>query len=406
MVQPSDVHRSKDTKLTRRRILRTLTAAGVTPVAASRITVDDVKAADDDQVPISLDVKGEIKKNVPADWYDKLIHTRDIRSKLSRNHDHRESVLGVGYSPGKRGGENPYIIVELNEDSDSKEQDKSEIPDEREGVTIEKEEVKAASPDNCPDTPYYESLCDNYDCTTLPEGDDIPAGPMVEFPGIGRWGSHTSQVLWSDDTLKLGWMTSAHYITDCGVGHEAYHQPANDGGDGYKIGEITAIHPEYDISIIETTEFDNPNIDPSPYVHESSNLSSGYTYGPIETVMTKDGVDLWAREDREVFRYGAGTCYGNGRVEATIQDWEVLGEPEDWCNPSINEVVRIRIDNSGDGDSGALHWGYYEPQDAYLGIGSHSASRPSPSIFSDRDRVAFCSAGYRIYNDLGYFWSQ
>ena len=107
MVQPSDVHRSKDTKLTRRRILRTLTAAGVTPVAASRITVDDVKAADDDQVPISLDVKGEIKKNVPADWYDKLIHTRDIRSKLSRNHDHRESVLGVGYSPGKRGGGEP-----------------------------------------------------------------------------------------------------------------------------------------------------------------------------------------------------------------------------------------------------------------------------------------------------------
>lgn len=57
--KPSNIHSKKEHKLTRRRIMKMLTAAGVAPAAASRITVDDVKAADSDQIPISLDVGGK-----------------------------------------------------------------------------------------------------------------------------------------------------------------------------------------------------------------------------------------------------------------------------------------------------------------------------------------------------------
>lgn len=73
--KPSDIHRKESHKLTRRRIVKMLTASGVAPAAASLITVDDVKGADNDQVPISLDTNGEYKVNVAADWYDRVVHT-------------------------------------------------------------------------------------------------------------------------------------------------------------------------------------------------------------------------------------------------------------------------------------------------------------------------------------------
>lgn len=47
-------------------------ATGMSSVAASQLTVDDVKATDSDQVRIPLDTEGEYKTNVPADWYNKL----------------------------------------------------------------------------------------------------------------------------------------------------------------------------------------------------------------------------------------------------------------------------------------------------------------------------------------------
>lgn len=118
---PSDIHSKKTHKLTRRRVVRMLTAAGVAPAAASRITVDDVKAADDDQVPISLDVDGKIKENVPANWYDRIVHTRNVTDKIQESYGHRKSVIGIGYSAGERGGDNPYVVVGINQDSNSKE---------------------------------------------------------------------------------------------------------------------------------------------------------------------------------------------------------------------------------------------------------------------------------------------
>lgn len=400
--KPSDIHRKKDHKLTRRRVIRMLTAAGVAPAAASRITVDDVKAADDDQVPISLDTKGNYKVNVSADWYDRIVHTRDVSAKVRQNHGHRNSVIGIGYSAGEWGGDNPYVTVAINENSDSKEKDKKKIPDERDGVRVEKREHEKPTVNNCPNTSYYENLCDNYDCDPFPKGSEIPAGPIVDFPYVsgGNWGSHTSQTLWTDSVLHLGWMTSAHLMEEtCEAnGQLAFHQPATDGGDGYKIGEVVAVHPDYDVAIIEATGGYNYDTDPSPYVHESSNLQGGNTYGPIEATMSKDAVNMWEADNSKVFRYSGGTCYDYGRVEGTYVNDGVQGLT---CGDLIKETIHIQGDGAANGDSGGLHWGYYGPQDVYLGMGVHSASYDY--LLQD---FAIASAGYRIDNDLGYYWSQ
>lgn len=397
--EPSDIHSGKKHKLTRRRVLDALTAAGVAPVAASRITVDDVKAADDDQIPISLDVKGELKYNVPADWYDRLVHARDVRDKVNRNHGHRGSIYGIGINPGRKGGENPQIIIHFDEDSEEKEKDKNDTPDERDGVKIKKEEVPPVKPANCPDTDRYDNICNNYDCRTLPEGDNIPAGPLVDvtWPG-GGWGAHTSRMMDNNATYHSSWMFAAHQVPDCEVQRQdVYHQPALDNNDWYTMGEIAEIYPEYDMAIIEATRGVDDDVLPSPYVHEASDLQNGAVYGPIEHTMSKDGVALWRNESRSVFQYSPRSCLLSGEVDEIFQDYSV--DPDAFCSGIIKEAIWFTM-SARSGDSGGLTWGYWSEQDAYLGI-SVTSSYIDGGFAQDRTTG---SAGYRIYEDLGYYW--
>lgn len=126
--KPSSINSKKESKLTRRRILKYLTAAGMAPSAAANITVDDVKAADSDQVPISIDVDGEIIEHVPADWYDRVVHTRDVRDKLARNHGRKESILAIGYDPATRDRGQPAVKIHFEREHKNKEQDQKRFP--------------------------------------------------------------------------------------------------------------------------------------------------------------------------------------------------------------------------------------------------------------------------------------
>lgn len=398
--KPSDIHSKKEHKLTRRRIMKYLTAAGMTPVAASRITVDDVKAADSDQVPISLDVEGEIKKNVPADWYDQLIKTRDVRDRVGNNHGHRKSVISVGYSGGE-GTENPHLVITFNKNSDQKEKDKSETPEERDGIEIKKQEVEPPEPHNCPDSTRYDLICDDYDCRPLPVGDNIPGGTLADITYVGHgWGGITSRTMDNNATYHNSWMITAHQANCAANRENVYHQPAKDGGEGYKIGELAEVHPQYAVAIIEATRGVDDDILPSPYVHESSNIHSGDVYGPIENTMSQDGVDIWRREERLVFRYGPRSCYADGKIQTIDKNYSV-DDSLGWCASEIKEVIKMKNMESDSGDSGSLEWGYYSPDDVYLGISMHITSE-SGGLLSGPTSVG--TAGYRINNDLGYYW--
>lgn len=401
--KPSDIHTKKEHKLTRRRIMKMLTASGVAPAAASRITVDDVKAADSDQIPISLDVDGEYKENVPADWYDQVKHAEKVRDKIANNHGHRKSILAIGVRAGIRGGENTTIVIDFNEDSDSKGKDKDNTPDEREGIEVEKEERQPPKPKNC-DT--YPAPCSDYDCRPLPEGEDIPAGAMFETqdPLMGGhigMGSHTTNVRDRDSTYHHTWMMTAHQAYSCEASGDIYHQPEADFG--YKVGEVAEIHPDYDMAIVEPTRGVEDDILPSAYVHESSDLHNGARYGPVENTLSKDGVLKWRSEERSVFRYGIGSCYDSGTVGSIYQDYTVDADNTNYCSNTLKEVIRIAGSQCVDGDSGSLQFCYYKPDDAYFGIGLTSGGTEHGYI---TDGYTNAVAGYRIDNDLGYYWKN
>jgi len=75
--KPSEIHKKKIGKMSRRRLMNTLTAFGFSATTAAALQASDVKAADSDQVPISIDHSGDSIVMVDADWYDRLKRTRD-----------------------------------------------------------------------------------------------------------------------------------------------------------------------------------------------------------------------------------------------------------------------------------------------------------------------------------------
>ena len=154
--KPSEIHKKKIGKMSRRRLMNTLTTFGFSTATAAALQASDVKAADSDQVPISIDHSGDSIVMVDADWYDHLERTRDTfeeikrawlppqghrhNSRNNKNKDEYDDVLGVFISAGK-GNENPHIIVSIDQESDTKDETRGNIPERRDGSRIEVEEM-------------------------------------------------------------------------------------------------------------------------------------------------------------------------------------------------------------------------------------------------------------------------
>ena len=114
--EPNELNNIKDHKLTRRRVMQAATAIGFSSPVAMNISVDDVKAADSDQVTVSFDVSGNTKYTVAADRMDWLQKTKSANEDLKNKYYQREGVLGVGMSGGK-GEDNPHVVVSLDRDN-------------------------------------------------------------------------------------------------------------------------------------------------------------------------------------------------------------------------------------------------------------------------------------------------
>jgi hypothetical protein len=82
------------------------------------------------------------------------------------------------------------------------------------------------------------------------------------------------------------------------------------------------------------------------------------------------------------------------------ENYGVDDEAYGYCASEIREVVETNGE-SDDGDSGSLMWGYYQPDDAYLGIALEFTGSRGGII---EPNYAMGTAGYRIYQDLGYYW--
>jgi hypothetical protein len=164
--------------------MKALKSAGFSSAAVAHLTVDDVRAADSDQVPIAIDTEGETIVNVSADWYDQLQRTRNVVNEMSKNwlgnregpneksggpKDKYNDALAVWLAGS--GGDNPHVRITIDKTSNSKDDTRGNIPGGKNDVRIDVEEA---------DPKKEELLCEP---NQKSDTSSLPGGLRVTFSG-------------------------------------------------------------------------------------------------------------------------------------------------------------------------------------------------------------------------------
>lgn len=391
--EPSDLNQKNSNKLTRRRIMKIASAAGFSSATAAALTPEDVKAADSDQVTIAFDIQGEVKHQVPADWYDHLVRARDVRDNIEKRFLERNGVSAVGLSAGKN-QDNPHVQVTLTRENEASEERRGEIPERENEVRVDIEERPVSSL--------------GYDCDRegMSSSDD-------EFPGsihtelnessyytAGAYCTIGSQ-FFDEDTYERGWSTAAHCYENCDPNDYAIHDynAALETWVNYGNG-IFADH-EYDIAYIEPTNDISPIsevVDPSDHSN-SRHIHDTVSEDGMATVENEDSiVRLWA--------VGSDDCNTRGNLYGYDQTWnEDTTRMTFSCTDThrgVFEIEGLFGDRASGGDSGGL-WHVEEPNGSrFYAVGSHSFSDGEDSNYAR----SYGIGGYAIQNAHNYWWTD
>jgi len=351
------LHQNKHRKLNRRRLLEIFAAAGVASTTATAVTPEDIQSADSDEVPVSLDLDGDHKWNVPLDWYERLLDAREVLEKNKQLPIERDGVISIEMNPGDLGGENPYLAVDIDEDKEVNINSR-DLQGQNRDVRIVFNKISNPEMTKEGDSPGSDVNSDP--CGDLTTTGDIPGGLEVVF-GNAR-GTLTSRV--SGPNFNEGWLTNTHVASstsgDCGsdlIGAEAEH-----GGE--KIGEVVAVDHDHDFVVIEPTEGRSPE---SKVVLPSDHD----TEYDIQGTMSKDGFDTFSAEGWDVKKIGTTTCESSGTPHARGKP--VTVKANDNCK-SIGELYWDQvtwgsaINDIRPGDSGSLTFGSYPDSSNYLGM--------------------------------------
>lgn len=387
--KPSSINNIKDHKLTKRRLLSALSSAGFGTATVSSLTIDDVKAADSDQVTIALTCDGDRKERVSSDWYDHLVRARRVTQRMEKNwlgsgnsnRDTHNDVFGVWLNSGS-GSNAPHVIITIDRNSSTKDETRGEVPERRNDVRIEVEERSRE----------YESACDPKCKENLSE---MPGGLEVCFDGVGCGTLGPQAWDYNDNTWNL--TTAAHVPADDGhCGDDIIGDIAETACGDY-IGRVKYIDHTHDICIID------PYMDPLPEVWNPEDHSE--RWGVITDSLSADGVDYWMggedHDERKVWKYGAKTCHSEGYVDARgkKEDPEV-GNP---CTPdpnTWNDCVRWgSVTDLGAGDSGSIAFGADPYSNDFYAVCQNSWRWVDPL-----HNYTAGPAGYAWKNKHGYEW--
>ena len=408
--KPSDIHRKRMGGMTRRRLLKTLTAFGFSASTAIVLTPGDVQAADSDQVPISIDHSNTSIVMVDADWYDRLQETRDNFDAMKRDwlpprgrrnsnegnknsgkshgpKDMHNDVIGLYISAGK-GNDNPHIIVSIDQESDTKDETRGNIPEQRGESRIEIEER-----DSEKELALEHSNCNDKEVSNP---DKIPGGVRISFAGRDNVGTLTSRVVDGDFNYNYSLATAAHVLSrdenECGsdlVGTDAYHY-------GNYIGSVVAVDHQLDMVIVHNSSSTDQ---PIPEVWHPADHSERWE--PIEDTLTDDGVDYWINNDRQLFKYGQSSCYTNGKVHSRGNTERPYVNNE--CAEFWYDCVRWGEYGSIEaGDSGSITFGAHPDRDTFLACNVNSWRDGS---VSEREYSAG-PAGFAWQDAHSYWWKD
>ncbi|WP_124190898.1 hypothetical protein [Natrarchaeobius oligotrophus] len=286
--------------------------------------------------------------DVPLDWYDLILDARKALEDNKHLLEKAENVHSIEMDPGDVDGENPHLVVGLDENK------KAEINSR--DLQLQSDDIRVVfeeepKPDTIEDSiSAQSSIIDPDPCGDLWTSGPIPGGLGVV---IGDALGTLTPSVYSLQDRKSGWITNSHvasYATEkCGsdlIGIDAEH-----GGE--KIGEVILVDHDRDFVVIEATE----SRPPSGQVVLPSDHDTAYD---INGTMSKDGFDTFAGEGWDVKKVGTTSCETSGTPHR--RGARVTSKVNDYCmTPGIPYTDQCSwgsaINDIRPGDSGSLTFG-------------------------------------------------
>ena len=328
-------------RLTRRRVMKAAMASGFSVLTASRLTVDDVKAADSDEVVIYYDTEGRDKTHVPKGWYDYIQRARDVNERMKKRFTDREGISDIGMRVGDTSEDNPYVFIGVDKNSSKKDERRGEVPEERDGIRIEVEERD-------PSARKAEAQCadEKYD-----QDDQIPGGLGLEEAVSGNDGSFTSRLFPDVNYYDAppGWATAAHVLERCDNAYTIKHKPQSSPESGRIIGQAWFIDQSRDFVAIRQSSWVEPRSD---FAKPSAPNNSLLDYH-VDATLSQDGLETLMSRDTEFIHHGARTCRTRAQISSSGERKFTPGTQ--FCNAYLKDQVEFGSgadDETNTGDSG------------------------------------------------------
>lgn len=363
------IHDEQVSGMSRRRLVQTLGALGFAGSAA-HITAEDVLAAGSDEVPIVYGFAREVdaapssmapgpatvprKTTVPADWYNDLQHAFDVHDRRKHEWGTVNGVRSTGVSPGRYGGENASIVVEVLREKAG--ESRGTVPESADGVPVEVEEV---------DEGYLLACSDEANYNYQDFGTYVPGGVLCDGPTTG-----TLECATLAPALYTGsgddFVTANHVYGGQGTDHqgEPLYHPDEENGDS--LGAVEEGHCYDDFIRID------PNSDHEP-VSEIEDANPRYVSGQF----TKDGLSHLKGLDARLRKWGITTGYTAGyinKIDATTWNYG--------CTPKDGQLKWGNEFDAKPGDSGSVNY-YPDPEwpDTYIMVGGFNNYNTGSEIY-------------------------
>lgn len=393
----ASIHNKRLNGMTRRRLMKLLSASGFGGFAVSHLTVDDVKAAADDQVPIVYAIASdpdaepsedgasmvERVKNVPADWYDNLQKAFAVHEAAQLGE--RPGVVATGVSPGDYGGENAYIDVSLSQEALERtgmgpthvDDVRGALPETIEGVPIEVRDtglpqLHACTDGDCNNGDYGEYVPPGVECS----GDDngyLTLGPRMLDGGGARYFS-----------------TNHHMFNDDGkdpYGDRIYH-PAHDD----PLGMVTQWDCKQDFVMARAN--DDHTI--QTWTGDIECIGDRFMQGQF----SKSGLSDRKAAGKKLHKIGQRTCHTSGEIQSVDG---YIGNINDGCSDRYKQVFWGDEEHAKDGDSGSPTYAPDPESSNYYLISSlHAGSIPAWLDPSGQGGYAFGTSAYGIEDKWGF----
>jgi hypothetical protein len=304
---------------------------------------------------------------------------RRAREEIKRKYFKREGIIGVGYSPGSFGGDNPHVNVTIDKKSNEKEERRGEIPERAHNTRVEIiEDVKGKA--EC----EQEYLA----------GSETPGGlQIIHYDNEDRSGKCTlSSRIVDGDYNWLGWTTAGHCIPcpeDFDGTQRIEHWAFKNWRD---IGTVVLLNTNLDIAVIDRDD----GVDELSKVAEPDDPDDKSSRHHINGTASQNGLDtLSADPNTHFLKRGRSTCTTRGEIQS-INETQLVNKHGKFCEWQLEN--QIKWDGYSEvGDSGSLV--YSEPYEGNR-YASHSHSGRT------RAGTRFGPAGFAIRNEHSVWWDD